>query len=88
MKTNFKEKLREINTFIFDMDNNTEGSLRSYKGHDVIQGDIALYYKINVIRRPIKRYIRLYLKDKCKAKWITGSSIDVTNIKNEEDLIY
>jgi len=77
-----------IRTFIFDMDNNTEGSLRSYKGHDVIQGDIALYYKINVIRRPIKRYIRLYLKDKCKAKWITGSSIDVTNIKNEEDLIY
>ena len=77
-----------IRTFIFDMDNNTEGCLRSYKGHDVIQGDIALYYKINVIRRPIKRYIRLYLKDKCKAKWITNSSIDVTGINHHSDLMY
>jgi hypothetical protein len=81
----FKTYLR---TLIFDTVNKLEKDLTSHKKQDVVWGNAAIYNNIHLIGRK-RRYIRLYLKDKCKASWLNRSeniSIDVTGLNHYSDL--
>jgi len=72
-------------TYIFDHINNLEYPFLSYRKHDTLHGDIAIYNKIHLVRLPDKRYIRLYLEEKCKEKW-KRKSIGINNIDSDEDI--
>ena len=77
-----------LRTLIFDKVNKVEDGLISYKKQDVLWGDTAIYNNIHLIGKK-RRYIRLYLKDKCKASWLNrgeDTSIDVTGLNHYRDL--
>ena len=81
----FKTYLR---TLIFDTINKLEKDLTSHKRQDVVWGNTAIYNNIYLVGKQ-RRYIRLYLKDKCKKTWLNRSeniSIDVTDLNHYSDL--
>ena len=77
-----------LRTLIFDKVNKLEGVLRTNKSQDALVGDTAIYNNIELLGIQ-RRYIRLYLKDKCKPSWISNRSdisIDVTGLNDYRDL--
>ena len=77
-----------LRTLIFDTVNQLENNLQTNKNQDVLGGHTAIYNNIHLIGKQ-RRYIRLYLKDKCKSSWITNNSdisIDATGLNHYSDL--
>ena len=63
-------------------------NLISYKKQDILWGDTAIYNNIHLIGKK-RRYIRLYLKDKCKTSWLNrgeDTCIDVTGLNHYSNL--
>ena len=77
-----------LKTLIFDTVNKLEKDFESHKKQDVVWGNAAIYNKIHLVGKR-RRYIRLYLKDKCKTSWIDRSentTIEVTGLNHPSDL--
>ena len=77
-----------LRTIVFDKVNKLERNFRTNTSQDVIVGHIAIHNNIHLVDRK-RRYIRLYLKDKCKQSWMTNRkdiSIDVTGMNHYSDL--
>tara|TARA_R100000008_G_scaffold10198_1_gene5125 strand:+ start:1921 stop:2868 length:948 start_codon:yes stop_codon:yes gene_type:complete len=77
-----------LRTLIFDSVNKLEKELESHKKQDVVWGNAAIYNNIHLVGKE-RRYIRLYLKDKCKKSWIDrkeNTTIEVTGLTHHSEL--